>query len=510
MSNRRAIVLLVAALLCGPAAGAAQAQRAEAAQKAAAATSPRTLSLEQAITLALDHNRTLEQARLGLGTARQQVREAWSTVYPDITLSSTFTRNLEVPVNFLPARIFDPDAAEDELVGVQFGSDNLWAFQVNAEQPLFEASAFVGLGAAARYESLQEEVLRGVAQQTVTEVRIAFYDVLLAQESVRLNGKSLDRIAQSLAETQAMNRAGLAADYDVLRLEIEYANVEPNVRRSQNALSAAQRELAVLVGLEGSDTLRVEGSWADVASDLVAWSEGSEPAAGGSIALLASSATSATLADDHMQELVADALARRSDVRQLELTQQLRHTELRVEQAEYLPKVYLFGTYSVNAQDNGSPSFFGGDDGVRAYGKQVGVRVSMPLFQGFMRPARVQQREYAVEQAGAQLRLAREEAGSQVRTLAEQVREAAERAVQQRQAVQRAERGYEIARTQYREGLSSQLEVTDVELALRQTEFNYAQAVYDYLTARAFLDAAAGAVPFVDPGARLILGTQGQ
>ena len=51
---------------------------------------------------------------------------------------------------------------------------------------------------------------------------------------------------------------------------------------------------------------------------------------------------------------------------------------------------------------------------------------------------------------------------------------------------------------QYREGIGTQLELTDAEVALRQSEFNYAQAVYDYLVARAQLDQATGRVPLVD------------
>ncbi len=58
-----------------------------------------------------------------------------------------------------------------------------------------------------------------------------------------------------------------------------------------------------------------------------------------------------------------------------------------------------------------------------------------------------------------------------------------------------ARRGFEIASAEYREGLGSQLQVTDAEVALRETEFNYARAVYDYLTARAQLELATGLVP---------------
>ncbi|MCH7522080.1 MAG: hypothetical protein IIB42_10335, partial [Candidatus Marinimicrobia bacterium] len=52
----------------------------------------------------------------------------------------------------------------------------------------------------------------------------------------------------------------------------------------------------------------------------------------------------------------------------------------------------------------------------------------------------------------------------------------------------------EIATALYRTGVGSQLQITDAELALRQSEFNYARTVYDYLTLRTQLDAAMGTV----------------
>ncbi len=65
----------------------------------------------------------------------------------------------------------------------------------------------------------------------------------------------------------------------------------------------------------------------------------------------------------------------------------------------------------------------------------------------------------------------------------------------QRRAVGQAQRGFDIASTEYREGVGSQLQITDAENALRESEFNYARAVYDYLVARTALDAALGTVP---------------
>jgi outer membrane protein TolC len=128
--------------------------------------------------------------------------------------------------------------------------------------------------------------------------------------------------------------------------------------------------------------------------------------------------------------------------------------------------------------------------------------VSIPIFEGFKRDARIEQKRALVGQAEAQTSQGFDQALAQVKSLVEAREETHLRAQGQRFAVTQAGRGFEIASAQYREGLSSQLELTDAEVALRQSEFNYAQAVYDYLVARAQLDEATGRVPLVDIGAQ--------
>ena len=450
----------------------------------------RVLTLEDAVEQALRHNRELEGARLALEGAESQVDEAWGNVFPSVNTDAIYTRNLSVPVLFFPMDPNEPNV----LTPVRVGSDNAWDFQLRAEQPLFQAAAFLGVGAAGRYRALQGEMVRGTSQEVVTRTRIAFYDVLLAKEAVRLNENSVRRVREVLEDTRARNRAGLATDYDVLRLEVELANLEPNLRRARNALEAARRTLGVELGARDLDGIEVVGTLAELAPALAAKSaERGEDAFD-----LDGGLQFASMTPD---EVVQVALGHRSDLRQLELMESLRHTELRVEQAEYLPKVSLFGTYSIAAQQDGSPDFFGTSALNRSYGRQVGIRVTVPIFSGMQRPARIGQRRAALKQAQTQLDQRIVQAEHQVRTLLDQAMEAEERADAQQRAVEQARRGFEIASATYAEGLSSQLEVTDAEVALRQSEYNYAQALYDFLVARARLDEAVGVVPMVDTGA---------
>ena len=439
---------------------------------------------------ALERNREIINAEYELALANGQVSEAWSDFYPSVSLSSSYTRNVAPQVSFLPAQIFDPSAAAGDFIPVQFGADNLWNLSVNLEQTLVDPQIFVGLGAAARYRGLQREALRGRTQQVVTRVRIGFYDLLLAQEEVRLTENSLKRVRRSLEETRAMNEAGVAEAYDVLRLEVELANLEPNLRRAENRLRAARRALAAELDLDPEAEIALAGELALMdLDDFGANSPGNRDIL----------AFSGELPEDgrEVSGVLQRGRANRSDIRQLQLTETLRRTELRIEQADYLPSISAFGNYGLAAQQNGLPDFFGTSD-QRGTTKQVGFRVSMPIFSGFRENARISQRRAALRQAETQTRLAIDQAEIQLRNLMDEVTEARSRTQGQRLAVSQARRGYEMASAQYREGLAGQLELTDAEVALRQSEFNYAQAVYDYLSTRARLDEAAGTVPLVD------------
>jgi outer membrane protein TolC len=450
----------------------------------------RALSLSEALRTALDQNRDLREARFALDEAEGLMSEARGSVLPQVDLTGSFSRNITPPAAFMPAIFFDPDAEPGELARVVFGADNVWSTTISMEQPLLDGRAFIAVGAAGRYRAVQEEMLRGRVFEVATRVRILYYELLLAQEQARLIERSVDRVVQSLDEARAMNDAGITSDYDVLRLEVELANLEPQLRRVLNQARARERDMVTELDLEEGTRLRLAGDLAQLNPD--------DPAANDAEnqALLELTGVTPDELDD---EAAADALFQRAlegspALLQLDQNEKLRTAELRAEQADYLPRVSLFGNYQIQAQQDGRPDFFG-DTGQRGYGRIVGIQVTAPLFTGFQRNARMDQKRAVLRQVRTQRDVTADRTRDQVRTLLEEVDEARLRSRGQRLAVVQARRGFDIASSQYREGLGSQLELTDAEVALRQSEFNYAEAVFDYLSSRARLDELVGQVP---------------
>jgi outer membrane protein TolC len=448
------------------------------------------LSLRRALELGRERSRALADARAGLEVANQQVREAWGSVMPDISADLSYSRNLKVQQAFLPAIIFDPNAPADDLIPVRFGSDNTWLAGFSLEQPLFQYTAFIGVSTAGRYREYQRERVRGVAQDVTTAVRVAYLDALLAAEDVRLTELSVARVRRTLEETRALHGAGLASEYDVLRLEVELANVEPNLRRAENAVAATKRALLVAIGLDprGAGGIELEGRLAEVNL-----ADETQNTTANADLLRHTGAAGAGRGPDPEGTYQA-ALEARSDVRQARLYAQLERARLAVQRAEYFPKLTLFSNYNVTAQQNGRLDFFGASR-QRASFAVTGLRIEVPLFNGFARDARMRQAGEAAAQAEIRLQQLQHEVASEVHTLAAEVSEARVRVESQRRAVEQARRGFEIASTQYRAGLGSQLQITDAEVALRQSEFNQARAVYDVLVASARFAAAVGNVP---------------
>lgn len=452
-----------------------------------AAQTPDTIPLDVALRQALANSREVAEAEAAVRVARGQVTEAFAQALPDISASASYQRNFKVQEAFLPAVIFDPNASPDDLIPVRFGADNSWNAGIALTQRLFEYGVFVGIGAAGQYKDLEGERARGVSQQVVTGVRRAYFDVLLAQEQVRLTEQSVERVRQTLAESRSMNQAGLASDYDVLRLQVQLSNLEPNLRRARDQVRTATRQLAIAIGRNANDPIAVEGSLHDVD---IEHPDANDPVN----AALLRSAGGTELDSLDYSTAWDQATEQRTDLRQARLNVDLQHAQLRVQIGEYFPRVSLFSNYNIAAQENGGPNFFGNSN-QRATSFNGGIRVEMPIFRGFSRGGRVAQARANLDQARVQADRAEEQAQSQLHTLMDALAETRARVASAHGAVDQAQRGFEIASAEYRAGTGSQLQITDAEVALRQSEFNYAQAVYDYLTTRSSLEAAVGVVP---------------
>ncbi|WP_185957331.1 TolC family protein [Gracilimonas mengyeensis] len=452
-------------------------------------TLSQTINLEQAIQISLANNTQMKRSLLSIRDADQQVRNAWSNVMPDIAASATYTRNLEVPVNFIPAIIFDPDADPNELMPVAFGTDNNWQGGFSVSQTIFSGQAFVGISSSELYKAAQSESMRATAQGIVTQTRVTYYQALVAKEQLRLIQAQIDRVEQNLEDTRKMYEQGFTDDYAVLQLEVQLSNLEPQLVQAQYGVKEAKQELLDVMGLPVQLSIDIKGDLSayDIHTQNAEKDENQE-------LKKIDGLTPLVLEEDSVA--LKRALKLRGDLRALNIQKELRGKQLDAQLSTFLPSVVANYGLNWTASQPGTPQFFGTEDS-RARSQTVSLSVQLPIFQGFSRNAAVQQAKIQIKDTELQLYQAKQTANKEIFTARQSVREALQTSDALTKALNQANRGYERAKTRYQNGVSSQQELMDAELQLRQAEINYAQMVSGYLSAKAQYDQAVGQVPFV-------------
>ncbi len=445
------------------------------------------IDLRRAIAIALQQSLVIKEAALDLEIARGQVREAWSNVLPNVSASASYSRSI-IPLSmFLPAEFAGGDSSGDQIL-IQIGADNVYEAGLRVSQPLFDIRAFVGVGASARFRNLKSEVMRGTTQLVITQVRQAYLNALLADGQVRLTEESLERVRQTLAEARALNRSGLTSDYDVLRLVVQESNLDAELHRARITEAAARRNLLVDLGMPPDQGIILEGNLSELdLHDLANNSTGNK--------VLLEMVGFHSDAMPRIEPVLQDALVNRSDLRQNQLVTALERARLTAQWSEFFPTMSVFYNRSFSVQTMGEPDPWAVGHATRAELAMAGINLQIPLFSGFGKSARLQQRRAALRQSKVRHRRLELLATSQMHTLLSDLEDSRYRAESQLKALDQARRGYEIATAEYRSGLGSQLQITDAEVALRQSEFNYSSTVYEYLLVRSQLDVATGAVP---------------
>ncbi|MEX2455831.1 MAG: TolC family protein [Balneolaceae bacterium] len=447
------------------------------------------INLEQAIQIALANNTQLKQAVLSIDEADQQIRTAWSQVMPDIALSADYTRNLEVPVNFLPEIVFDPNGDPDALIPVAFGTDNNWSGGLAISQTLFSGQAFVGISSADLYKTAQSESLRATSQGVVTQTRLTYYQVLLAKEQLRLIEAQIERINSNLDDTRKRAEQGFADDYAVLQLEVQQSNLEPQRTSAEFAIDNAVRELLDVMGLPVHLTIGVTGNLNSF--DIHSTTASSEE---NEALKTIDRLTQTQVESDPL--FTQDVLEYRGDIRVLDIQKQLQEKQLSAQRSNYLPT--LSANYNLNwsASQAGRPVFFGTEQ-TRARSQTILLNLRFPIFQGFSRDAAVQTAKIEMKDLEVQEYQTQQTATKEILATQQSILEAYETSEARNKALEQAEIGYDRALARYQSGVGTQQEVTDADLQLREAENNYAQMVLNYLSAKAEYDQAIGQVPYI-------------
>jgi outer membrane protein len=433
--------------------------------------SSQQLSLDNAVRLAVKHNPDLESVRLDVKRSDARVLEAWGYAMPSVDVAGQYMHFIDKPVSFFPDVFLygfmkDIDSTTPKptgkLVPVSFTPGFAATASLTVKQLLFNGAVIVGVGAAHVYSHLARDLYQAKQVETVTKVRKAYYSALLAHEALNLMSSSLKNVEDNLKNVQLMRSQGIISEYDELRASVGVENIRPMLIQSETNYILALDALRNTIGI----------------------SSGSEITLTDSLSFVAVDDTLLARADELLPELNPTISAVR---RQIDLNQ----AAVSAERSNYLPTIAAFGSYqyqaAMNKFDFASKDFY--------KSSQVGLSISLNLFQGLQTFARVQQAQVDKRKSEEQLNSLEKNLRTALHSISGNLRQTRKRVEAQEKTVEMAEKGYKIVTTKFVNNAATQLEVNDAQLALTQSKVNRIQAIYDYLNASADLDQLLGRLP---------------
>lgn len=510
---------LAALLVATPAAGFAQDD--------GATLPPLRVSFSEAIEVALARNYALNRARLDVQTADQQVREAYSELYPRVDGSASYTRQIDAINPFAGsdagAALFAGDAAgafllenerradagEPELsyseyltlrqqaqeeAGLTFDPDenpffidNRFRADITITQLIYDGAAFSGLKAAGRLKKQQRAALQDQARQVVQEVATLYYAALLAREQAEIRRRSEERARAEVEELRARVERGTRPRFDLLSTEVRLANAKAVRLRAENDAADALDRLRFTLGLPPEQPI--------IPSDELSAPE------------------SAFAPPESTEAALSEALEQRPDLRQAQLQVELADIEREAAFAGYLPIIEanfvaaLIGQVPddraiVSQPDPLDPAtvreergFFESD----FWGPDItaGLSLRWNFFNGFQTTARVAQNRLATRRARFDLQELRTRIQVEVSRSLRTLRSNWEQLQSQDQNVANAELNYRHATLRVDEGVAGTVELRDANEQLDNSRLNYLQSVHDYRLAEIQYEVAVGRPPHV-------------
>lgn len=480
----RFVVAIIAAIGIVVPAGAAGAQavRSPAPRGDRQGADTLTLSFDAAVMRALRDGEEVRGAIAAVDVADAQIGIARSTGLPQLRLNSGYSQVVE--------------NARANIVGSVFGQAFTYNANAQLQQPLFLGGrVLAGARAASAARGAARASTAEVRGQVVVDVERAYLNALFTRRLVEIQRRNLQLASERVAQAQQLESAGRGSRYDVLRLKVERANLEPALLQAQNDSALALLDLRRLVNVPNERAMVLTSELDSLALQRVIASVDTTPGVG---------------------EV-------RPAVRAAELTRTAREAGVRIARADLFPLVTatLTSGFLALPGSNGLPTSLGRTSAANCppgsvagrlcqnngwfTDRNFGFQVSWPIFDGLRTKANIENARAQVDQSNIQLAVVREQVAVEGAAARAEFARARTLFDTRRETVTEAAEAYDLAVLRNTRGVGTVLDVSDAQLNLVRSQVNAARAIYDVFLAAANLARATGRpIPLPDGGAMRI------
>ncbi|MBR3550521.1 MAG: TolC family protein [Bacteroidales bacterium] len=410
------------------------------------------IDLNKALEIALSESPSMRIADRNVQIKQVYKKEQIVSLFPDVSIASNYNRTLL-------KQTMSMDMG-GQTMNIKVGRDNTYSVGANLSLPLVSFPLWSSLKLSSMDIDLALESARSSKIELVNQVKQAYYTYLLAKQSLEVLQASYNNLeASNTLVTQSFEQ-GLVSEFEKLRSDVALQNQRPAVSSAAKAVKLAAMRLKVVLGMDVNEPVIFDGQLSDYENAVL----------------------SATMPSD--QEL---QLAYNSALRQMDIGIEQLEQSKKIVRGASLPMLALAGAFQYSGM---------GDDGGTFTNypySYVALSLQIPIVGWAATHYKLKQSDLNIQNLKDQRLDLERNLRLGVQSYLNDMQQAIEDIASDSETMRQAQKAYDIAQKQYEVGMNTWLDLRTTELTLTTTQLTYCQDIFNYLTAKANLDATLGA-----------------
>ena len=400
----------------------------------------------------MSENVSVKVADLEIKRTEYAKKGAYAALYPQIDLTGSYQRTIKKQVMYM--------TMNGQSMGIEVGKSNTINAGASAAMPVVNAQLWGSLKLSALDVELAVEKARSSRLEMVTQVKNAYYAVLMAKEAFSVYKEVYENAVLNLEETQKKFDAQKTSEFELVRAKTSVANAVPNVYNAESSVILALWQLKAVLGVDLDMDLDVAGKLEDHSQQM--------------------------FYDIHQHDSVS--LDNNSTMKQLAIQMEQLAQNIKLQKFANIPSLALAFNFSyMSMADDISFKEFPWTP----Y-STVGLSLNIPIFAGGKRYQAIRQAKNQHQQVQLQVENTERQLKIAIRQSLNSMEMNMKSYYAAQTAAESAQKAYDIAAASYKLGRGTLLDLNDAQLALTQSQLAKSQAVYNFLSAKSQLEQTLG------------------
>lgn len=393
---------------------------------------PQSLTLGQAVSFAMEHNKTLQASQMNIELRNKMVQEALSEGLPQINGSLGYTTNFNHEIESFKAKM--PDQS---------------SLGISVSQLLFNGQWIIGLQTSKIAKEMATQEVKLTELDIKEIVYNSYYTILVSERLMEMVKMNLENMSKILAHTDNMYKAGTAEITDVDQIRITVGQLKNTLLAMQRTVDVNYNLLRLQLGLQAGTALTLTDHLENF------------------------------LVEDGFLQLVGQSfdITSNSQFQLMETQEELQKKMVGLRKWAYAPTISA--TYGYNYQIK---------TGLFSAPHSAGVTMNIPLFSGLQRKSQLDQEKIILEQTTLNKSLLEDQLNLQEEQYKFTLKNALEDYNLQKENITVAKKVLENYQHKYNAGAVSSLDLTQANNNYLQAENNYTSACLTLLQAQTQLE----------------------